>query len=90
MKAVPSGGTDAFYRRLLQEHGVYVGPGHWFEMSDCHFRIGYGWPTGEELDSGLAGISAALRGDVQRLPRDGSRGILGGGLLIPQYCIAGR
>ncbi len=62
MKADPSGGTDAFYRRLLQEHGVYVGPGHWFEMSDRHFRIGYGWPTGEELDSGLAGISAALRG----------------------------
>ncbi len=61
MKADPPGGTDAFYRRLLRDHGTYVGPGHWFEMSDRYFRIGYGWPTVEELDQGLAGISAALR-----------------------------
>jgi aspartate/methionine/tyrosine aminotransferase len=62
MKADPPGGTDAFYRRLLQQHGTYVGPGHWFEMSDRYFRIGYGWPTFAELEAGLAGISAALRG----------------------------
>ncbi|MDB5736495.1 MAG: aspartate aminotransferase [Sphingomonas bacterium] len=62
MKADPPGGTDAFYRRLLQDHGTYVGPGHWFEMSDRHFRIGHGWPTADELESGLRGISAALRG----------------------------
>jgi aspartate/methionine/tyrosine aminotransferase len=62
MKADPPGGTDAFYRRLLQDHGTYVGPGHWFEMSDRHFRLGYAWPTADELDAGLAGISAALRG----------------------------
>jgi aspartate/methionine/tyrosine aminotransferase len=62
MKADPPGGTDAFYHRLLQDHGTYVGPGHWFEMSDRHFRIGYAWPTADELVQGLAGISAALRG----------------------------
>jgi aspartate/methionine/tyrosine aminotransferase len=62
MKIDPPGGTDAFYRRLVQDHGAYVGPGHWFEMSDRYFRIGYGWPTGEELQHGLVGISAALRG----------------------------
>jgi aspartate/methionine/tyrosine aminotransferase len=62
MKADPPGGTDAFYRRLLQDHGTYVGPGHWFEMSDRYFRIGYGWPTADELEGGLHGISAALRG----------------------------
>lgn len=62
MTAEPPGGTDAFYRRLLQEHGTYVGPGHWFEMPDTYFRLGYAWPTAQELDSGLAGISAALRG----------------------------
>ncbi|MEO7465406.1 MAG: pyridoxal phosphate-dependent aminotransferase [Pseudomonadota bacterium] len=62
MKADPPGGTDAFYRRLLRDHGTYVGPGHWFEMSDRYFRLGYGWPTTEELEGGLAGISAALRG----------------------------
>lgn len=62
MRSDPPGGTDAFYRRLLQDHGAYVGPGHWFEMSDRHFRIGYGWPTTDELSGGLAAISAALRG----------------------------
>ncbi len=62
MKADPPGGTDGFYRRLLQDHGTYVGPGHWFEMPDRHFRIGFAWPSADELDAGLAGISAALRG----------------------------
>jgi aspartate/methionine/tyrosine aminotransferase len=58
----PRGGTDAFYRRLLEAHGAYVGPGHWFEMPDTYFRLGYGWPTSEHLEGGLAAISAALRG----------------------------
>jgi aspartate/methionine/tyrosine aminotransferase len=62
MKAEPPGGTGAFYRRLLEDHGAYVGPGHWFEMPDTHFRVGYGWPTSEALSAGLAAISAALRG----------------------------
>lgn len=62
MTAEPAGGTDAFYRRLLRDHGTYVGPGHWFEMPDSYFRLGYAWPTMEELEGGLAGISAALRG----------------------------
>jgi len=62
MKAEPPGGTDAFYRRLLEDHGAYVGPGHWFEMPDSYFRVGYGWPTTAELSAGLAAISAALRG----------------------------
>jgi aspartate/methionine/tyrosine aminotransferase len=62
MTVEPSGGADAFYRRLLQDHGTYVGPGHWFEMPDTHFRLGYAWPTMEELEGGLNGISAALRG----------------------------
>lgn len=50
-----------FYRALNQDHGAYVGPGHWFEQPDHHFRLGYGWPTAEELAGGLAAISAALR-----------------------------
>lgn len=62
MTAEPPGGTDGFYRRLLDGHGAYVGPGHWFEMPDSYFRIGYGWPTSEDLSAGLAAISAALRG----------------------------
>jgi aspartate/methionine/tyrosine aminotransferase len=50
-----------FHRRLLAEHGTYVGPGHWFEMPGDFIRIGFGWPTETELRKGLAGISAALR-----------------------------
>jgi aspartate/methionine/tyrosine aminotransferase len=52
--------ADAFYRSLLADHGTYVGPGHWFEADDRHMRIGYGWPTTDELRAGLAGVSAAL------------------------------
>jgi aspartate/methionine/tyrosine aminotransferase len=50
----------AFYRRLNEGYGAYVGPGHWFEQPDRYFRIGYGWPTPEELAGGLAAISHAL------------------------------
>jgi aspartate/methionine/tyrosine aminotransferase len=62
MRADPPGGLEAFYQRLLDTHGAYVGPGHWFEMSDRHFRLGYGWPTRDELEQGLQAISAALGG----------------------------
>jgi aspartate/methionine/tyrosine aminotransferase len=62
MKTLPPGGTDAFYKRLMEVHGTYVGPGHWFEMPDTYFRLGYGWPSADELLCGLEGISNALRG----------------------------
>lgn len=52
---------DAFYRCLNDKYGTFVGPGHWFERSRRHFRIGYGWPAMEELENGLDGISKALR-----------------------------
>jgi aspartate/methionine/tyrosine aminotransferase len=52
---------DAFYKTLLEKHGTYVGPGHWFEMPRSHFRIGFLWPLEEELRGGLAAISAAIR-----------------------------
>ncbi|MEW6631017.1 MAG: aminotransferase class I/II-fold pyridoxal phosphate-dependent enzyme [Pseudomonadota bacterium] len=52
---------DRFYTRLLEEHGTYVGPGHWFEMSKRFFRVGFGWPKEAELRGGLEAISAALR-----------------------------
>jgi aspartate/methionine/tyrosine aminotransferase len=52
--------ADAFYKTLLEEHGTYVGPGHWFEMPRTFFRVGFGWPTVPELRGGLQSISAAL------------------------------
>ncbi|KAI1811264.1 putative aspartate aminotransferase [Poronia punctata] len=57
----PAGGIEAFYKRLLERHGVYIGRGGWFERDDSFFRLGYGWPTWEELELGLGGISKALR-----------------------------
>jgi DNA-binding transcriptional MocR family regulator len=53
--------TGAFYEALLSRHGTYVGPGHWFEVDDRHFRLGFGWPTHAELRAGLDGLSAAAR-----------------------------
>jgi aspartate/methionine/tyrosine aminotransferase len=53
--------VDRFYRVLLEEYGTVVGPGHWFEQSRRHFRLGYGWPQSSELEAGLAGLSQAVR-----------------------------
>ncbi|MBB6409508.1 aminotransferase class I/II-fold pyridoxal phosphate-dependent enzyme [Mesorhizobium sangaii] len=57
----PGFDLDRFYVNLLESHGAYVGPGHWFEMPKRFFRVGFGWPTEAELRSGLDAISAALR-----------------------------
>jgi aspartate/methionine/tyrosine aminotransferase len=62
MRSEAAGGTAAFYQRLLETHGTYVGPGHWFEMPDVYFRVGYGWSSRGELETGLQAISSALRG----------------------------
>ena len=50
---------DRFYETLLADHGTYVGPGHWFGQPRSCFRLGFGWPTTDELHSGLAGLLAA-------------------------------
>jgi aspartate/methionine/tyrosine aminotransferase len=51
--------TARFYARLLRDHGTYVGPGHWFELDDRYFRLGFGWPTLPKLRAGLAALSAS-------------------------------
>lgn len=57
--------VDTFYRVLTEDFGTYVGPGHWFEQDRRFFRVGFGWPTVDELRGGLAGISAAVRAAMQ-------------------------
>jgi aspartate/methionine/tyrosine aminotransferase len=52
---------DAFYRILFEEHATIVGPGHWFEQPRTYFRLGYGWPTLDELREGLAALDAAVK-----------------------------
>jgi len=51
--------TAHFHDVLLSGYGTYVGPGHWFEVDDTHFRLGFGWPTRTELGAGLAALTAA-------------------------------
>lgn len=53
--------VDEFYRVLGDVRGTYVGPGHWFEQDRRHMRVGYAWPLPEELEGGLAAISASVR-----------------------------
>lgn len=45
--------TQNFYETLLNTHQTMLGPGHWFEQSDQFFRLGFGFPTAEELVEGL-------------------------------------
>lgn len=56
---------NEFYRVLNEKYGVFVGPGHWFDMDDRYFRIGYAWPTDEELRQGLLLLLQAIK-DVRR------------------------
>jgi aspartate/methionine/tyrosine aminotransferase len=52
--------VEKFYRVLAQDHAACVGPGHWFEQDKRFMRIGFGWPLPDELEGGLAAISASL------------------------------
>jgi aspartate/methionine/tyrosine aminotransferase len=58
--------VDTFYTLLNNKYETYVGPGHWFEMDKRYFRIGFGWPTTEDLTIGLSNISKALEEAVIR------------------------
>ena len=53
--------VDRFYQILQEQHGTYVGPGHWFEMDRRFFRLGFGWPQRADLSAGLAAITASVR-----------------------------
>jgi len=68
----PSGGVVCFPRlaedadpevfvREANERGTFVGEGHWFDADRHHFRLGYGWPTTDELRAGLADLSEAAK-----------------------------
>lgn len=49
-----------FYKILYEEYQTFVGAGHWFEQDDRYFRLGFGYPTNEELQQGLKNIAASI------------------------------
>lgn len=51
---------DDFYRALNQRYQTYVGPGHWFEQDRRYMRIGFGWPSTDDLKTGLQNVTRAL------------------------------
>ena len=55
--------VERFYR-TLNASGTFVGPGHWFEQDRRYMRIGFGWPTPNELEEGLENVTAALADSV--------------------------
>ena len=50
---------DRFYSGLFNDHGTYVGPGHWFDQDRRFFRVGFAWPGREELAHGLEALELA-------------------------------
>lgn len=51
---------SSFYKELFDNHGLIVGPGHWFDMDDSYMRIGFGYPGSEKLEIGLGLITNTL------------------------------
>jgi aspartate/methionine/tyrosine aminotransferase len=58
----PESGVDVekFYSLLNTVYKTLTGPGHWFESDRSHMRIGFGWPSADELTRGLTNITQAL------------------------------
>lgn len=52
--------VEKFYKILNHELHTWVGPGHWFDLPDNYFRIGFGWPSNKEFKGGLENINKAI------------------------------
>ncbi len=52
--------ADLLYTTLYERHGTIVGPGHWFERDRTYMRIGFGYPTQDELKAGLSALETCL------------------------------
>ena len=51
---------DKFYETLKMTYKTFVAPGHWFEVDKRFMRIGYGYPSKQELEGGLQCIIKAI------------------------------
>ena len=52
--------TERFYQSLYHNYQTLVGAGHWFEQEKTYFRLGFGFPTAEELSEGLRRLEVCL------------------------------
>jgi len=60
MKAGLNVSPEKFYATLNTRFQTFVGPGHWFETDRRYMRIGFGWPSKEELAQGLRNVTEAF------------------------------
>jgi aspartate/methionine/tyrosine aminotransferase len=51
---------EAFRKSLYEDYKTVVGYGHWFEQSTIYFRLGFGFPTENELLEGLRRLEKCL------------------------------
>ena len=49
-----------FQHTLYHDYQTVVGYGHWFEQSERYFRIGFGYPSKEDLKEGLHRLTLSL------------------------------
>ena len=56
--------TNKFYTILYEHFKTFVGAGHWFEQAEHYFRLGFGYPTEEELQQGLKNIDASIEASI--------------------------
>ena len=49
-----------FYSVLFEQYKTLVGAGHWFEQDDRSMRVGFGYPSNDELAQGLNNITNAI------------------------------
>ncbi|MCX6217017.1 MAG: aminotransferase class I/II-fold pyridoxal phosphate-dependent enzyme [Spirosoma sp.] len=65
LKAGYSLNTDNFYQSLYSAYQTIVGPGHWFEQDKIYMRVGFGYPTTDELRTGLQNIERCLEEHIK-------------------------
>lgn len=53
-----------FYKKLYEQYKTFVGSGRWFEQDDRNMRIGFGYPTKDELLQGLKNINASIEASM--------------------------
>lgn len=51
---------EQYYKLLKEKYRTFVAPGHWFEVDRRFLRIGFGYPSTEELKDGLQCVSRAI------------------------------